>query len=243
MCKSGADAHASSQLRHMAEKRGLKRKHSATSFQKECPKIWPCIQPLAENPEKAFCTVCNSSFSIVHQGRRDVESHIQGMEHEQLVAVVNFCQKIKSFVPDQTAADKVTNAEVMFTAFLLEHNLPYEASSHAVPLFRKMFPDSDIAKKYGCAATKTAAIVNYSLAPSLHDPLVTHLQENPFSLAIDGSSDTGTESMYPLVLRIYDEKLKAVCSRFWKMCLVSDGTANGKRLLKCLNQMVYRGAI
>ena len=73
----------------------------------------------------------------------------------------------------------------MFTAFLLEHNLPYEASSHAGPLFRKMFPDSEIAKKYGCAATKTAAIVNYALAPSLHDPLVFHLREKPFSLATD----------------------------------------------------------
>ena len=114
----------------------------------------------------------------------------------------------------------------MFTAFLLEHNLLYEASSHAGPLFRKMIPDSNIAKKYGCAATKTAAIVNYALAPSLHDGLVNHIRENPFSFAIDGSSDTGTESMYPLVVRIY-KTLQAVCTRFWRMCLVSDCSANG----------------
>ena len=82
MRKSGADVRASSQLQRMTENRGLKRKHSATSFQKEWPKIWPCIQPLADNPEKAFCTICNSSFSIVHQGRRDVERRIQGMEHK-----------------------------------------------------------------------------------------------------------------------------------------------------------------
>ena len=67
-----------------------------------------------------------------------------------------------------------------------------------------MFPDSEIAKKYGCAATKTAAIINYAIAPSLHSPLIEYLQQNPFSLAIDGSSDTGTENMHPLVVRIYD---------------------------------------
>ena len=61
-----------------------------------------------------------------------------------------------------------------------------------------------IAKKYGYAATKTAAIINYAIAPLLHTPLVEHLQQNPFSPAIDDSSDTGTEIMYPLVVRVYD---------------------------------------
>ena len=65
----------------LADRGGLKRKHSATSFQKEGSKVWPCIQPLAEDPEKGFCSVCSSSFAIVHQGRRDVERHIQGVEH------------------------------------------------------------------------------------------------------------------------------------------------------------------
>ena len=92
------------------------------------------------------------------------------------------------------------NAEVLFTGYILEHNLPFEAASHAGPLFRKMFPDSDIAKKYGCAATKTAAIINYAIAPSLHSTLIDYLQHNPFSLAIDGSSGIGSENMYPLVI-------------------------------------------
>ena len=85
-----------------------------------------------------------------------------------------------------------------------------------------MFPDSEITKKYGCAATKTAAIINYAIAPSLHNPLVEHLQQNPFSPAIDGSSDTGSESMYPLVVRVYDIAKGEICSRFWHMSLVSD---------------------
>ena len=90
-----------------------------------------------------------------------------------------------------------------------------------------MFPDSDIAKKYGCAATKTAAIINYAIAPSLHSTLIDYLQHNPFSLAIDGSSGTGSENMYPLVVRIYDVNKGEICSRFWKMCMVSDCSAEG----------------
>lgn len=41
--------------------------------------------------------------------------------------------------------EKVTNAEVLFTGFILEHNLPSEWSLHVGPLFRKMFPVSKIA--------------------------------------------------------------------------------------------------
>ena len=46
--------------------------------------------------------------------------------------------------------------------------------------------------KYSCAATKTAAINSYALAPELRDPVVEYMKLSPFSLAIDGSSDTGT---------------------------------------------------
>ena len=46
---------------------------------------------------------------------------------------------------------QVTNAETLFTNFLIEHNVPIAVSDLAGPLFRKMYPDSEIAKKYGCA--------------------------------------------------------------------------------------------
>ena len=50
----------------------------------------------------------------------------------------------------------------------------------------------------GCAATKTAAIVNYALAPEMLAPVVDYLKTEPFSLCIDGSSDTGTENLCPV---------------------------------------------
>ena len=180
------------------------------------------------HPDKVQCTICNATFGIAHLGKCDVEHHLEGSEHKRLAQQVNSCRSL-TFFPDQLSQEKVTNAEVLFTGFILEHNLPFEAAAYAGPLFRAMFPDSEIAKKYGCAATKTAAIINnyYAIAPSLRSPLIEHLQQNPFSLAIDGSSDTGSENMYPLVVRVYNEKTGEICSRFWHMCLVSDSRAAG----------------
>ena len=55
----------------------------------------------------------------------------------------------------------------LFTAFILENNLLFEAAAHAGHLFRSMFLHSEIALKSGCAATITGAIINYTIAPSL----------------------------------------------------------------------------
>ena len=97
--------------------------------------------------------------------------HIDGIEHRRMSKSADGCKPVSSYFKQPKTLDKVINAEGLFTGFLLEHNLSFEAASHAGQLFRVMFPDSEIAKKYGCAATKTAAIINYAIAPELHNPL------------------------------------------------------------------------
>lgn len=196
-------------------------------FRKNGRRFGLASSPFLRNPERALCTVCNSSFSIAHQGKKDVQRHVQGTEHTRLSKIVNSCQTLTEFMPDKKSQEKVINAEVLFTGYILEHNLPFEASSHAGPLLRIMFPDSDIAKKYGRSATKTSAIIKYAMAPFFHDPLIEHLRQNPFSLAIDGSSNTGTKSMYPMIVRVYDVSRGEIRSKFWRMCLISDCSAEG----------------
>ena len=39
------------------------------------------------------------------------------------------------------------------------YNIQIAAAHHAGPLFKKMFPDSKIARKYGCGRTKTGAFI------------------------------------------------------------------------------------
>uniref|UniRef100_H3AZH4 DUF4371 domain-containing protein n=1 Tax=Latimeria chalumnae TaxID=7897 RepID=H3AZH4_LATCH len=115
--------------------------------------------------------------------------------------------------------------EVKFTAFLQEHNLTLEVSAHAGLLFRSMFPDKKIAEKYGCAVTKTTAILNGATAPDLFQFLIEQFRVESFALAVDGSSDVGLSKMF--TLRVYDKNRGKVESKFWHMCLVSHSTAEG----------------
>ena len=44
---------------------------------------------------------------------------------------VKECQSMTSYFTGDHDQDKVTNAEVLFTGYIVEHNLPFEASSHS----------------------------------------------------------------------------------------------------------------
>ena len=68
-------------------------------------------------------------------------------------------------------------------------------------LFRDIFPDSDIAKRYASQQMKTACLINGAIAPFYCQKLVNTMKTTAFSLAIDGSSDTGIEKMSPLTIR------------------------------------------
>lgn len=73
---------------------------------------------------------------------------------------------------------------------LAEHNAPLSMADHIGPMAKKNFPDSDIAKAYQSARTKTACILNHAVAPDLKRTLVTVMQQQPFALSTDASNDT-----------------------------------------------------
>lgn len=161
-----------------------------------------------------------------HQGYLDVKRHINSENHQRLLKEnMNNHLITNTFLIDKNY--KSVSAEVKFTAFIAEHNLPIEVSSHASELFRTMFPDSEIAKSYHCGPTKTSSILNLALFPEACSSLLHIIQNDPFTLAVDGSSDQDMQKMFPLTVRVYDVNRGKVLSQFWDLCLVSNATALG----------------
>ena len=128
----------------------------ASSFQKWFTDI-PYITSSSLGNLYTRCTACNFDFTFSHGRKSDVTKHIGSKKHIDNAWCTTKNQKL-SFVVD-TNEQRVINAECLFSAFLVEHNLPLSASDNTAFLFKKMFPDSQIAKKYSCAWTKTSAIV------------------------------------------------------------------------------------
>ena len=63
------------------------------------------------------------------------------------------------------------------------------------------------------------------MAVDLQKSLVDHMKNEPFSLATDGSNDSGLQKMNPLTVRIYDADRGRVMTQLLDMCLTTGSTA------------------
>ena len=114
-------------------------------------------------------------------------------------------------------------AEVLFADFVAEHNIPFLVADSFTRLCKAMFTDSKIASKFACGRTKTRQIIKRSLAPSLHQEVVEHLQSNPFSIAIDESNDRNCDKSLAILVRYFTDQSR---TSFLAMPVCNIGTAS-----------------
>ena len=93
----------------------------------------------------------------------------------------------------EPSQDKITLGEIKMRVFLAKHNLPVAISDEFGKLFRSIFPERNIAKKYQCEKSKSSANLNNALAMDLTSKLVERMKATSFSVAIDQNNDTGLE--------------------------------------------------
>ena len=110
---------------------------------------------------------------------------------------------------------------------LVQHNIPFALADELMPLFKDIFPDSDIAKNFSSRRTKTACIVNGAVAPFFQQCLFENIRSNPFSLAVDGSSDFDVQKMNPLTVCLFHVNPGSMCTQFLDMCMSSSSMAEG----------------
>lgn len=154
-----------------------------------------------------------------HQGLKDVKVHCERESHKAFVTQTKTSKQISQFTAASSTSTDLIKAEVMVTNFLIQRNLPVATAGHLGPLFKTIFPDSKITQSYACSATKTAAIINKAMGPHCHQYTVEHCKNHPFSLGIDGSSDTDVKKMNPVTIKLFDmNKLKCVTNHFYDVC-------------------------
>lgn len=99
--------------------------------------------------------------------------------------------------------------------------------------FFNMFPDSQIAKKYGSGRTKTSNIID-TLAKHDAEALINKLRNAPFSIATDGSNDNEATKLYPVAVRVFDETVCKITS-----CILSikecKEASTGENIFKILD--------
>ncbi len=113
---------------------------------------------------------------------------------------------------------QVTRAEVKVANSMVQHNIPLAFADHLSPLMRTIFTDSEICKAYSSASTKTTYMINGALAPHFKSILVDAMRSGAYSIAVDGSNDTGLEKVNPMTVCIDDLNCGKIVTRFLDMC-------------------------
>ena len=110
-------------------------------------------------------------------------------------------------------------AEVLFANFVAEHNIPFLVADCFTRLCKTLFTVS----KFACGRIKTRQIIKRSLAPSLHQEVVEHLQLNPFSIAIDESNDRNCDNSLAILVRYFTDQSR---TSFLAMPVCNIGTVS-----------------
>jgi hypothetical protein len=214
---------ASSQDSSNSSLPSAKRPKRLCHFDDSWPKEFKGIKKSSLGDTFARCVLCNSDFSIGHGGRNDVTAHVKGKRHNDIATAAGSSKSVSSYF-SQPASQKTISAEARWALFIAKHNVAFLSSDHATHLFRKMFPDSEIASKFGCGRTNTTAIVKEALAPHYLAKTVRSMS-TAFSLLMDESNDKTDKSCIILV-RSLNEELGDVCTRFLDMPVVNIGSAS-----------------
>uniref|UniRef100_A0A3B3QSD6 DUF4371 domain-containing protein n=1 Tax=Paramormyrops kingsleyae TaxID=1676925 RepID=A0A3B3QSD6_9TELE len=150
--------------------------------------------------ERAFCTLCKSSFSVGHGGIYNVKRH-------------ETCKSVQSFFvkTNDPQLDKVSAAEVTSIYHAVQHTHSYRSTDCSNKLAPVIFPDSEIAKKMSCGRTKAASIVANVLAPVSVEKCVQELTSSllvggthtPFFSVASDASNHGSTKLFPLAVRYW----------------------------------------
>ena len=195
-----------------------KRKRYFSTYQKSWESEFKWLKDSDRGTSHAFCSLCISHFYIGSSAKADVIRHAKTQNHIKLLNAQNQSKSISSFLPSSKTAlnDKITNAEVLYSNFIAEHNVPFTLADHFTKLCKKMFPDSEIAKGYSCGRTKTTQIIS----TSLHDDVVMKCKTQPFTILCDESNDQGDNKCFVILVRLYDTELGKTLTRFLDMPVV-----------------------
>ena len=106
----------------------------------------------------ALCTVSRNDYSVAYGGENDFNRHKDASKHKGYVEILFNNKKLTNFGASLATTNldhKVVKAKLLFSAFLVEHELPLTSPDHSAKIFRNMFPDFKIMNKYRYGRTKT----------------------------------------------------------------------------------------
>ena len=158
----------------------------------------------------AHCSFCKCDINLESIGKAAISAHNETQKHKNSARQTKSNQSINNFFKSQSAPTnldyKTAAAEGTWAFHTVKHQQSFLSNDCTSHLFKTLFPDSDIAKKFASARTKTKSIITGVLGPYAQKILLSELGKQPFSVSVDASNHSKLK-LFPLVIKFFNAKV------------------------------------
>ncbi|KAJ8403281.1 hypothetical protein AAFF_G00354980 [Aldrovandia affinis] len=177
-------------------------------------KIHKSVTP--KDPKPQITTYFSSpSQCNAHILQGSTSSQVQGGAGARVatVAATAAAQRSVSMI----ITDDVLKAEAIWALKVVKSHYSFNSCEGLSDVFQNMFPDSQIAHKFSCGATKCSYLVCFGLSPYFHDQLVEKIKNAKcYSISFDESLNRISQNeQIDFVVRYWDDDTDQVAVRYF----------------------------
>ena len=196
---------------------------------------------------KARCSVCHKTIELSSSGRSALTDHAKGLKHTSAVNKVStfFQSKCKKSTEPKNATSKNSDegnnnstldtfivnsdtikAEIIWSLKSVMNGFSNRANDELHETFAAMFPDSQIAKSFSLARTKSMYTVVYGLAPHFKSVLLSDLERSDIHVfSFDESLNEVTQTCeMDLYARFWEPSSNRVETRYFGSSFLGHST-------------------
>lgn len=193
------------------------------------PEFKEWLKPDANDKYVALCSVCDCKFR--NTNRSGLLNHKSSSKHTKNLAAKKSSIKMQQFFSKKKTAedpqDEVATAELLLSAFMAEHGMPFHQAEHLSELVKKMFPKCEVAQKMSMKKTKASYVMQEGIAFEERQEIAKICKENKFSIMIDESTDVSVSQVLAVMIRFFDKTKCKVTDALLDMIEVDDPSAEG----------------
>lgn len=227
------------------------------------------VAPDTTNSHGAKCKPCGKSFDVTAMGECALKSHMKSAKHCAMVKQAGASSVLHYFAPrtseqgsgssgesagsvlSQTADldrackthEMVTDAEILWTLKVVTCHYSYRSSSQAGDLFKRMFPDSEVAKSFSCGEKKCAYVTCYGLRLFFQSSLQREIENSDYYVVLfdESMNEFLQQKQMDVHVRFWNSAHK-VETKYLTSMFMGHATAENlkEKLLKALEPLPLR---